>query len=151
MTEKTENAVNTVKQFLEKMNLKFEYDENAKVFFVPFKIDEREFMVVISIRGKWVTTAALIVRNNDLPPDLNKEEFYARLLKETFYLNEVTYGLTKDNDVIVHAETSTEALSFENFKTEFWSVVYGIKHFLEEIAPHYPSVRIAKPETYYIW
>jgi len=145
-----EKVVNTLNEFLKKMELKFKYDKKARAFFVPFRIDDRDFMILITIRGKWITTASLIVRNSDLPPDLNREEFYARLLKETFYLNEVTYGLTKDNDVVVHAETHVDALSFENFKTEFWSVVYGIKHFLDRIFPEYPSVKLAKPEAYYI-
>jgi len=60
---------------------------------------------------------------------------------ETFYLYEVTYGLTKEGLIVVHAETSTKALSFENFSTELKSVAFGTKYFVEKILPDFEEIK----------
>jgi len=136
---KVEEAIEKVKGFLDKMGVKYVYDEENKVIIAPYKIHEREFLVFVLFSDNWVTTAARIVNLSELPPNLDKERFFARLLTETFYLSEVTYGLTKNGDVVAHAETHVDALDYENFRVEFHSVVAGIAYFIENIEPELPA------------
>jgi len=141
-------AVQKVKEFLKRMDLKFELIEDRNAFVVPFSSEKtgRQFNVVITIKENWVTTAAIAARREELPRDIDEKEFYRLLLLLTFELNEVTYGLTNRGDVVVHAESHVRALSFENFKVEFGSVVFGVEFFHREILPNYPKVEV--PDYY---
>ena len=143
-----EEAIARVRDFLEKMDLKFKYIKDKKTFVVPFfsRKTRKEFNVIVTIRENWVTTAALAATKDQLPRDLDEREFYRLLLQLTFELNEVTFGLTRDGDVVVHAESHVNALSFENFKVEFGSVVFGVEYFLSEVLPNYPRIEV--PDYY---
>lgn len=128
-----------ISDFLSKMNLRYNHDEKNNNFAVHFDIKFGEeilhFQVFVFYSKDWISIVAPLIRENDLPKEVDKLEFYKKLLRETYYLNEVTYGLTKNDDVVVHAESATQALDFENFKIEFYSVIYGIEHFLNEVIP----------------
>jgi len=128
-----------ISDFLSKMDLNFEHEEKDGRFKVSFDVKYGEevlhFRVFIFYDEDWITIVAPLIRESDLPKEADKLEFYKKLLRETYYLNEVTYGLTEGDDVVVHAETATRALDFENFRVEFYSVVYGIEHFLNEVVP----------------
>jgi len=141
-------AVQKVKEFLKRMDLKFELIEDRNAFVVPFSSEKtgRQFNVVITIKENWVTTAAIAARREELPRDIDEKEFYRLLLLLTFELNEVTYGLTNRGDVVVHAESHVRALSFENFKVELGSVVFGVEFFHREILPNYPKIEV--PDYY---
>ena len=136
------DAVQEVKEFLKRMDLKFRHIEDKNAFVVPFFSEKtgRQFNVVITIKDNWVTTAVIAARREELPRDIDEKEFYRLLLLLTFELNEVTFGLTKQGDVVVHAESHVKALSFENFKMEFGSVVFGVELFHREILPNYLSL-----------
>lgn len=134
----SENAVNTIRDFLTKMELNFSYDEEKKSFILPYTISDKRFSVYVNVGDPWITIVALLARAQDLPSNVNKEALYARLLQDTFYLNEVTFGLTKDGDIVVHAEAHVNALTFEDFNIEFQSVVYGISHFIDKIMKDFP-------------
>ncbi|RLI08175.1 hypothetical protein DRO32_02705 [Candidatus Bathyarchaeota archaeon] len=142
MEELSEEVVNKVKEMLDKMGLKYEYVEEDKVFVVPFKSGERVFNVLVALRGDWVITSALAARKEDLPEDVDEKELYKLLLRLSLELSEVTFGLTSRGDVVVHAESHVNALSFENFRIEFASVVFGVEYFAKEVAPSYPKVRV---------
>jgi len=137
-----------VKEFLEQMDLKFEHIEDKNVFVVPFFSEKtgKHFNVIITIKDDWVTTAAIAVSREELPRDIDEKELYRLLLLMTFELNEVTFGLTHKGDVVVHAESHVKALSFENFRVEFGSVVFGVEFFHREILPNYPRVKV--PDYY---
>ena len=141
-------AVQKVKEVLKRMGLKFELIEDRNAFVVPFSSEKtgRQFNVVITIKENWVTTAAIAARREELPRDIDEKEFYRLLLLLTFELNEVTFGLTNRGDVVVHAESHVKALSFENFKVEFGSVVFGVEFFHRNILPNYPKVEV--PDYY---
>jgi len=134
----SEEKVSIIREFLSKLGLKFSYEEELRVFSLPYEIKGKDFIIQIFIGEKWVVMGTLLVKREELPPNIDLKEFYARLLQDTFYLNEVTYGLTKNRDVIVHAEINVDALNFEDFRTEFGSVVFGIKHFVENIMKDFP-------------
>lgn len=145
----SEEVVNTIRDYLTKMELNFSYEENEKRFTLAYDFSGREFIVNVFVSDSWVCVGTLLAKAEDLPANLNKEVFYARLLQDTFYLNEVTFGLTKNNDVVVHAEIHVDALSFENFKMEYGSVIYGIKHFVENIMKDFP-VRPSEAARLYV-
>jgi len=46
--------------------------------------------------------------------------------------------LTKDRDVVVHAETHGDALNLEGFRTELGSVVFCVRHFIDNIMKDFP-------------
>ena len=134
-----EEVAQKINDFLNKMDLDFERDDETNRFTIHFgmKFGEESihFHIFIFYDDKWITIVAPLIRDKDLPEEIDKLSFYKTLLRETYYLNEVTYGLTENDDIVVHAETATNALGFDNFKVEFYSVVYGIEHFLREVVP----------------
>jgi hypothetical protein len=91
--------------------------------------------------NNWIDTGALIVSKDDIPNDIDREKLYAKLLMDNLYIKEVNYGLTIDGDIIIHAETAIESFKFENFETEFGSVIYGIQNYVENIEPEFPSLK----------
>jgi len=132
-----EEVFEKIKTYLDKMGVKFIHNKEDDVIVTPFKIGDKLYAVIIAVMGDWVLTVARVAGVDEIPPDASREELFARLLKDTFYLNEVTYGLTDNGDIVVHAGSSIEALDYENFKTEFYSVVAGIHHYVEEIEPEF--------------
>ncbi|HDJ25823.1 MAG TPA: hypothetical protein ENF34_00695 [Candidatus Bathyarchaeota archaeon] len=141
----SEEAVAKVREFLEKMGLEFKYVEEDKVFVVPFvSEDGRRFNVVVAVRGDWVTTAAIAAKRDELPRDVDERKLYELLLRLSFEMNEVTFGLTDKGDVVVHAESHVKALSLENFRIEFASVVFGVEYFARKVAPDYPRLEAPK-------
>ncbi len=153
----SEEAVNKIHDFLKKMDLKYEYVEKDRVFIVPFSSNTgRRFNVLVLVRGDWVNVVALAARRTDLPPNLDKEKFYETLLRLTLELNEVTFGLTEDGDVVVHAQSHVRALELENFRVEFASVVYGVDYFAKNVANNLPLIErppsdISKKIRSYVW
>jgi len=134
----SENTVNTIREFLTRMKLNFSYDAERKSFILPYTISDKRFSVYINVGDPWITVVALLAKVQDLPPSVNKEALYARLLQDTFYLNEVTFGLTKNGDIVTHTEAHASALNFEDFSIEFQAVVYGISHFINKIMKDFP-------------
>ena len=147
-------AVNKVKEILDKMNLKYRYVEEEDLFIVPFESDIKKFNVLVVVRGDWVTTLAMAARKEELPKDLDEKELYKLLLRLSLELSEVTFGLTELGDIVVHAESHVKALSPENFEVEFASVVFGVDYFAREIAPKLPRVKapnnVSKKVYYYV-
>jgi hypothetical protein len=101
--------------------------EKPQRFLVPIRVCDITIYLVVNIGDPWIEKWAPLIKTEALPRDLKKDDFYARLLQDTLYLREVTYGLTKNRDVAVRARN---AFSLENFISEFGSVIYGVKHFL---------------------
>ena len=132
------NIKNKLENFLKKMNLKYFYDEDKGVFAVPFEIRGERVMISIIPGEKWIYVGSAIVNVKNLPPEVDREKLFALLLRETLYIPEVTYGLTDQGDIVAHAETATKAFEYKNFEIEFFSVVYGVQHFLENIATKFP-------------
>ncbi len=142
----SEEAVTKVSEFLKKMGLEYRYMDEEKIFVVPFASEKtgRKFNVLIVVRGDWVTAAAIAARREELPRDVDEKELYKLLLRLTFELSEVTFGLTEHGDIVVHAESHVKALEFENFKVELGSVVFGMEYFTREIMPNYPRIKVPK-------
>ena len=134
-------AINKVHEFLKKMKLHYRFVEEDKLFIVPFASEERRFNILVLVRDDWVRVIGLAAKRSELPRNLDEKEFYKLLLRLTLELNEVTFGLTEDEDIVVHAETHVSALELENFKVEFASVVFGVEYFKEKVLPNLPLLK----------
>lgn len=145
----SEEKANAVKKFLTRMKLKFSYDEELKTVSLLYQVEGKDFTIQIFIGEEWIVMGALLVKHEELPSNIDLKEFYGHLLQDTFYFNEVTYGLTKNRDVIVHAEINVNALNFEDFRTEFGSVVFGIKHFVENVMKDFP-IKPSEASKFYV-
>ncbi|RLE68388.1 MAG: hypothetical protein DRJ34_03115 [Thermoprotei archaeon] len=134
-----------ITEYLNKLNLKYQYEAKNNRIRIPFilKVGEKKYTayIYISWNEKWILCVTPLVRVADIPPEVSREEVYERLLLETYYLYEVTYGLTKDGYIVVHAETAVSALSFENFDIELRSIIFGVKYFIEKILPDFEELR----------
>mgnify|MGYP003885976917 CR=1 FL=1 len=86
---KREEAVRKVREYLDRMGLNYVYDEEHGAVVVPFRIKGREFLVFVLFSENWVTTVARITGVGELPRGLDRERLFARLLMESFYLNEI--------------------------------------------------------------
>ncbi len=141
-----EEVAKKIGSFLDRMGLKYVYREDMRTYLVPFVLKtskgEIEANVLVQIGDEWILTVALLMNAEMLSNEL-RGEIYEKLLTDTFYLNEVAYGLTKGKDIVVHAESSFENLSFSNFETKFYSVVYGVEYFVNNILPSIDEYREA--------
>lgn len=86
--------------------------------------------IFVKAFGNWVFTIAPLLNVEHIRGESDKLKLYERPLMDTYYLNEVTYGLTRNGDMVVHAETHKDVLTPENFEVEFYSVVYGTEYFI---------------------
>jgi len=141
MNDKPIDLLNRVRDILDKMKLNYAFREDIQTFIIPFGFETSRGKVraniLVKASGNWVFTIAPLLNIKHIPRDSDKLKLYERLLMDTYYLNEVTYGLTRNGDIVVHAETHKDALTPENFEVEFYSVVYGIKYFIDKIMPEF--------------
>lgn len=131
------SVIGLVREFLDKMGVNYYFDEEEQQYILPYILDEHEIMVVVRILNDWILAYAPLLRGKNIPSDILRTEFFARLLRETLYLHEINYGLTDNNDVIVHSEIYAKNLTFETFKGGYNAVLLGAKHFYENILPDF--------------
>ena len=149
----SEEAVAKVKEFLDRMNLKYTYDETTKTFRLYFtiRVGESQYVravIYVRVGDDWVLIVSPLINQKNIPVTVDRLKLYERLLLDTYYLNEVTYGLTREGDIVVHAEIHHSALTYENFETEFNSVVYGIGYFAGEIMKDFEKYKQASNISY---
>jgi len=126
-------------QYMNQKGLETYIEEDRLI--ISFTYGNQEFLINVLYLNNWIDTGALIVSADDIPKDIDREKLYAKLLMDNLYIKEVNYGLTIDGDIIIHAETAIESFKFENFETEFGSVIYGIQNYVENIEPEFPSLK----------
>ena len=139
----------TILTFLRDRQLPF--TETDRRFVVPIRVGDTTIHIVIDVGDPWIETWAPRIKAVNLSQDLNTAAFYKRLLQDILYLREVTYGLTRKGDVAVHAEVRKNTFSLENFISEFGSVIYDIKHFMENILPEYPKLQVTNDPPHTLW
>ena len=149
----SQDAVAKVREFLDRMKLKYTFDEATKTFSLYFniRISENKYaraVIYVKIGREWVLIVSPLINQKKIPVSVDRLKLYERLLLDTYYLNEVTYGLTREGDIVVHAEIHHSALTYENFKTEFNSVVYGIGHFAGKILEDFEKYKQAANISY---
>ncbi len=145
MSEAIKETSKRITELLEKMKLKFFMGNDVREFIVPFLIDTSKGKVktnvLIRIAGDWILTVAPLIDIGSIPSNDDRLKLFERLLIDNYYLKEVTFGLSKEGTIVVHAETHKDALTLENFRSEFFSVVFGVQHFAEKIIPEFKKYK----------
>jgi hypothetical protein len=63
---------------------------------------------------------------------------YYECLASNHELPEITFEVNRESgDIYVGADMRVAITDFDNFFSEFFSIPYGIKHFIEKIAPQF--------------
>lgn len=129
-----------VKEWLDKMELSYALNEERRVFILPYDIDGVKFTVLIIVfPERWVKIAALILDKEKVD-----ERVYKMLLQQNWDLFEVTYSVDPDGNVISENDIPHDS-TFDNFKSEFNAVVFGVVNFFEQVGP---KLAIEKQGTY---
>jgi hypothetical protein len=130
------NALAKVKSFLEQKDLRFE-EINENTLIVPYEIDGKLFKPTIMINGAWLVVSCLIIKAKELPSRSDKYflTLFKKLLLATHDLPEINFDVDADNNIYASVDMRAEITDYNNFFSEFFAVPYGIKHFIEKIAP----------------
>ncbi|MHA1731198.1 MAG: hypothetical protein ACTSU5_04610 [Promethearchaeota archaeon] len=107
------------------------------VVVVPYKIESGDEELILEAKlttmGDWIKVKLLLLRSDEVPKAI-KLDLYERLLVANFELSEVTYSLDLDGDVFVETDMPV-GTTYENFESEYGSVEFGAKYFIDEILP----------------
>lgn len=130
------NYLAKVKSFLEQKDLRYEVVDDATII-VPYEIEKRLFKPVITLNGAWIVVTCLIVAAKKLPSDDESYllTLFKKLLVATHGLPEITYDVDEDNNIYTSVDMRADITDHSNFFSEFFAVPYGVKHFIEKIAP----------------
>lgn len=119
-----------------------------RVVVVPYTLKSKKegvpdlvLKVQIIFDEKWIQIKLLLMGTKDMSDGL-KMALYKELLMANFQLNEVTYSISKKEDVYVEADMPSDS-NYENFKSEYGSVVFGIDYFLGNVLK---DLQEAKPQ-----
>jgi len=120
---------------LDEKNISFQVKEDK--IYIPYEIDGKKFQVTIQIMGnKWIVVLALILRREYIPDDV-----YCDLLKDLLLaiheLPEITYDIDKEGNIYTGVDMRLNITDYDNFFSEFYAIPFGIKRFIEKIAPKY--------------
>ncbi|MHA1867315.1 MAG: hypothetical protein ACTSVB_04610 [Candidatus Heimdallarchaeaceae archaeon] len=124
----------TVGEWLDKMELKYQKNEEKRTFVLPYDINNVKFMVIILVfPEKWIKIGALILRAEKVT-----EEMYLALLQENWNLFEVTYSVDEQGNIFSENDIPHTS-NYENFVSEFQAVIFGVINFFEKIAPKFQA------------
>jgi hypothetical protein len=130
------NHLAKVKSFLEQKDLRYEVIDDATIL-VPYEIEKRLFKPIISINGAWIVVSCLVIEAKNLPSA--KETYLLKLFKKllvaTHELPEINFDVDEENNIYTSVDMRADITDYNNFFSEFFAVPYGVKHFIEKIAP----------------
>ncbi len=130
------NNMTKIKSFLEQKDLRYEVIDDGTVI-VPYEIEKRLFKPVVAINGSWIVVSCLIVGGNKLPA--TKEAYLLKLFKKllvaTHELPEINFDVDEENNIYTSVDMRADIIDYNNFFSEFFAVPYGVKHFIDKIAP----------------
>jgi hypothetical protein len=123
-----------VERWLKNMNLKIlSKDKEHSMLTLVFLIAGKTFLVRVIVGETWINILALVGLVKELSPT-EQRNLYRACLTANYMMPEVTFSADREGDVYVEADMPTDTTE-DNFKIEFQSVVFGIKYFMEQIAP----------------
>jgi len=130
------NTQDKIKSFLEKKDLRYEVVDDRTII-VPYEIKKRLFKPVVAINGPWITVSCLIIEGKNLPSI--KEPYLFRLFKKLLVaiheLPEINYDIDEANNIYTSVDMRADITDYNNFFSEFFAVPYGVKNFIDKIAP----------------
>jgi len=122
-----------VKGFLEEKNINYNIKDNEII--VPYLVNNIKFQPTISFHsGKWIVVSALLAKKDQIPAD-NFDKLCQELLIANHELPEINYDISREGDVFTSADMRINIVDFDNFMSEFYAIPFGIKRFIEKIAP----------------
>ncbi len=126
--------IERVEGFLREKELVYTKSEN--ILTVPYEIGDLVFNPQIEFHGKWLTVSACMIKNENVPEAI-RCDLYRELLTANNKLPEIQYDIDEEGNVNVSADMRIAITDFDNFFSEFFSIPYGIKYFVENIAPKF--------------
>ncbi|MHA2273648.1 MAG: hypothetical protein ACXACI_17490 [Candidatus Hodarchaeales archaeon] len=122
-----------VGEWLTKMGLKYKLDSKKMTFSVIYEEGGKNWDIRVFVGKHWIQIAARVAMASELPAD-KREEILEHVLKANYELNEVTFSMDKDGNL--YSENDVPKVSnFENFRSEFTAVPFGIRHWMKNIQP----------------
>ncbi len=130
------NLIAKIKSFLDQKDLRYEVVDDTTLI-VPYEIEKRLFKPIISVNGSWIVVSCQIIEAKNLPSKAEKYLFglFKKLLLATHELPEINYDVDEGNNVYTSVDMRADITDYNNFFSEFFAVPYGVKHFIEKIAP----------------
>ncbi|MHA1683563.1 MAG: hypothetical protein ACTSUE_21675 [Promethearchaeota archaeon] len=102
---------------------------------VPMEYAEMKFVTILSISPTWIFIKCKILNMDDVPEKI-KLKLYELILTSNFELNAVFYSLDPDlSSVWIENDLPAAQLGMENFDLNFNAIIFGIKYFVDNIAP----------------
>ncbi|MFX0099288.1 MAG: hypothetical protein ACFFCS_06865 [Candidatus Hodarchaeota archaeon] len=131
-----EEDIKKIKEFLEEKDLRYDI-LNDNTIVVPYEIAGKLFKPSVEIHGKWLVVNALIVGSEDIPSkdDAYTLDLYRKLLLAVHELPEINFDVDEAGSIYTSVDMRLEITDFNNFFSEFFAVPYGVKYFIEKIAP----------------
>jgi len=110
---------------------------DEKTIIIPYDIAGKIFKPVIQLYGKWIVVSALIIDGDKLPSQETEYllKLYRKLLTSIHDLPEINYDIDEKGSIYTSVDMRLEITDFNNFFSEFFAIPYGIKYFIEKIAP----------------
>ena len=151
MQQKDEKILAEIREVLNKLGLKYEFDEEKRAFLVEIPLED--FMglnlytkALIGVDEGWIVGyIPVFFKTKELGSKL-REKLYETLLRVNSNISEVAFGLTKEGYVAVNFEIKNEVMDERVLLSEFMGMVFAIIYFIKEIFPHIPKmVEAIKP------
>lgn len=123
-----------IAKYLEKEGYTFLVHDDY--FLIPYKIEDLKFHITVNFRPKtkWIVVEALIASFDEIPDDIELD-LYRSMLLANHDLPEINYQIDAEGNILCSVDMDREIINYENFFSEFNAVPYGIRYFLEKIAP----------------
>ena len=121
-----------IKRYLEEKNLA--YHEQESEINVPYIIEGKKFQIVIQCHDEWLVVSSLIVKKDQVPAD-SYNSLMRELLIANHELPEINYDISKEGDIYTSVDMRFDIVDYDNFFSEFYAIPFGIKRFMEKIAP----------------
>lgn len=122
-----------IKRYLEEKNLAYHVHDNEII--VPYLITDLKFHIVIQFHDQWIVVSSLIVKMNQIPHD-SYNNMMRELLVANHELPEINYDISIEGDVYTSVDMKIDIVDYDSFYSEFYAIPYGIKRFIEKIAPN---------------
>ncbi|MHA1731577.1 MAG: hypothetical protein ACTSU5_06520 [Promethearchaeota archaeon] len=135
------NEDESVKEYMEKVKGFLEekeiiYQENENTLIVPYSIGDLVFNPEIQFHGKWLVVSSLIMKRQDIPDEVYNDLLFDLLLA-IHNLPEISYDVDEDGNIFTSVDMRAAITDFDNFFSEFFAVPFGIRHFVNNIAPKF--------------
>lgn len=134
--------LNTITSYLEKLKIKFGLTtiSEQQVIGCPWIVDEKDYLILIKRIKKHIIISSALILSKDILEE-KRETVLCECMRANHEILDAFYDCDQQHNIgcsrtfQISILESTSGLDF--FKHELDSVVFGIKHFVNNIAPKY--------------